>query len=57
VDLSRVVIGHAGDSTDLGYLISRDVLPALRRAGVTEEQIHLMLVGNPRRVLARQDPY
>jgi phosphotriesterase-related protein len=128
VDLSRVVIGHAGDSTDLGYLesladqgsylgmdrfgidsitpfedrvatvaamcerghagrmvlshdsycfndrfdhdvvaarhpdyhllhISRDVLPALRRAGVTEEQIRLMLVDNPRRVLARRDPY
>ncbi|HEY7489010.1 MAG TPA: phosphotriesterase-related protein [Streptosporangiaceae bacterium] len=122
VDLSRVVIGHAGDSTDLGYLqeliangsylgmdrfgieftsfedrvatvvalcerghadrlvlshdsycfndrfdpevvrerhpnyhllhISRDVLPALRAAGVTEEQIHLMLVDNPRRILS-----
>jgi len=127
VDLSRVVIGHAGDSTDLGYLeelaasgsylgmdrfgiefasledrvatvaamcarghagrmvlghdsycfndrfepevikqrhpnyhllhISQDVLPALRRAGVPEEQIRLMLVDNPRRVLARRDPY
>jgi phosphotriesterase-related protein len=127
VDLSRVVIGHAGDSTDLTYLeelaasgsylgmdrfgieftsledrvatvaamcarghagrmvlghdsycfndrfepevvkerhpnyhllhISQDVLPALRRAGVPEEQIRLMLVDNPRRVLARGDPY
>jgi phosphotriesterase-related protein len=128
VDLGRVVIGHAGDSTDLAYLeelvangsylgmdrfgietispfedrvavvaamcerghagrmvlshdsycfndrfdqdvvaerhpdyhllhISRDVLPALRRAGVTEEQIRLMLVDNPRRILARRDPY
>ncbi|WP_327086219.1 phosphotriesterase-related protein [Nonomuraea sp. NBC_01738] len=122
VDLSRVVIGHAGDSTDLAYLeellaagsylgmdrfgietispfedrvavvaalcerghadrlvlshdsycfndrfdadvvrrrhpnyhllhVSRDVLPALRERGVTEEQIHQMLVGNPRRIL------
>nr|BFE88386.1 hypothetical protein GCM10020093_109870 [Planobispora longispora] len=118
MDLSRVVIGHAGDSTDLTYLeeliangsylgmdrfgintispfedrvatvaalcerghagrmvlshdsycfndrfdhevvrrrhpdyhllhISRDVLPELRRRGVTEEQIHRMLVANP----------
>lgn len=122
VDLSRVVIGHAGDSTDLGYLeeliaagsyigmdrfgietissfedrvavvaemcarghagrmvlshdsycfndrfdpdvvrsrhpnyhllhISRDVLPELRGRGVTEDQIHQMLVENPRRIL------
>ncbi len=29
--------------------IHRDVLPALRAAGVTEEQINDMLVGNPRR--------
>ena len=121
VDLSRVVIGHAGDSTDLGYLeeliangsyigmdrfgieftsfedrvatvvamcerghanrmvlshdsycfndrfepevikqrhpnyhllhISRDVLPALRARGVTEEQIRQMLVTNPHDIL------
>jgi phosphotriesterase-related protein len=121
VDLGRVVIGHAGDSTDLTYLeellangsylgmdrfgieftsfedrvatvaalcerghagrmvlshdsycfndrfdpdvvrrrhpnyhllhISRDVLPALRERGVTDEQIDQMLVGNPRRIL------
>ncbi|WP_214326744.1 phosphotriesterase family protein [Nonomuraea sediminis] len=121
VDLSRVVIGHAGDSTDLDYLeeliaagsylgmdrfgidsispfedrvrvvaelcerghagsmvlshdsycfndrfdaevvrrrhpnyhllhIPRDVLPELRKRGVTEEQIHQMLVDNPRRI-------
>jgi phosphotriesterase-related protein len=30
--------------------ISDDVLPALRRAGVTDDQIELMLVGNPRRI-------
>jgi phosphotriesterase-related protein len=29
--------------------IHRDVLPALRAAGVTDEQIHAMLVDNPRR--------
>ncbi|MGW7482331.1 phosphotriesterase family protein [Nonomuraea muscovyensis] len=123
VDLTRVVIGHAGDSTDVAYLeelvaggsylgmdrfgidtispfedrvavvaemcarghagrmvlghdsycfndrfdaevvrrrhpdyhllhVSRDVLPELRRRGVTEEQIHQMLVDNPRRVFA-----
>ncbi|MET7466171.1 phosphotriesterase-related protein [Nonomuraea sp. NPDC005501] len=121
VDLGRVVIGHAGDSTDVAYLeelvangsfigmdrfgigtispfedrvavvaalcerghagrmvlghdsycfndrfdaevvrrrhpdyhllhVSRDVLPELRRRGVTEEQIHQMLVDNPRRI-------
>jgi phosphotriesterase-related protein len=121
VDLGRVVIGHAGDATDLAYLeeliaggsylgmdrfgidtispfedrvatvaalcarghagrlvlghdsycfndrfdedvvrrrhpnyhllhISRDVLPELRRRGVTEDQIHQMLVDNPRRI-------
>ncbi|MEU6728495.1 phosphotriesterase-related protein [Nonomuraea wenchangensis] len=31
--------------------ISRDVLPELRRRGVTDDQIHQMLVGNPRRIL------
>ncbi|MGW3343859.1 phosphotriesterase family protein [Nonomuraea rubra] len=123
VDLGRVVIGHAGDSTDVAYLeelvangsylgmdrfgietissfedrvaivaelcerghagkmvlshdsycfndrfdaevvrqrhphyhllhISRDVLPALRGRGVTDDQIHQMLVVNPRRIFA-----
>ncbi|WP_308250573.1 phosphotriesterase family protein [Nonomuraea rhizosphaerae] len=122
-DLRKVVIGHAGDSTDVAYLeelaangsflgmdrfgietispfedrvrvvaemcerghagqmvlshdsycfndrfdpdvvrqrhpnyhllhISRDVLPELRKRGVTEEQIHQMLVDNPRRIFA-----
>ncbi|MFI7417969.1 phosphotriesterase [Nonomuraea sp. NPDC049684] len=122
VDLDRVVIGHAGDSTDLAYLeelvaggsylgmdrfgietissfedrvavvaamcerghagkmvlghdsycfndrfdpdvvrrrhpnyhllhISRDVVPELRRRGVTGDQLHQMLVDNPRRIL------
>ncbi|NLU72942.1 phosphotriesterase [Streptomyces sp. HNM0575] len=125
VDLTRVVIGHCGDSTDLGYLmsiadrgsvlgmdrfgletrlpfeqrvetvaalcergyadrmvlahdascyidwypmrelpsllpdwhylhISRDVLPALRERGVTEEQITAMMTVNPRRMLERR---
>jgi phosphotriesterase-related protein len=30
--------------------ISNDVLPALRRAGVTEDQIQQMMEGNPRRI-------
>lgn len=132
VDLSRVVIGHSGDSTDLDYLralldagstigadrfglylpdigmpamgtrvntlaqlcaegysdrivlshdvtcygdwlprdlgggtlgdwvqthVSDKVVPALYEAGVTAEQVDQMLVGNPRRILERRDPY
>ena len=128
VDLTRVVIGHSGDSEDIGYLeellkrgsyigmdrfgidvylttekrvatiaklcelghadrmvlshdascyidwypqealraavpnwhyahISRDVVPALRAAGVTEEQVRLMTVDNPRRIFERQGAY
>jgi phosphotriesterase-related protein len=128
VDLTRIVIGHAGDSTDLAYLrelmdngstigmdrfgvdvmssfedrintvahlcaagyagrmilshdyscyldlfdddvraahfpkwsythIFDDVLPALRARGVTEHQIHQMLVANPRRLFERQEAY
>ena len=128
VDLSRVIIGHSGDSTDLDYLeelaaagsylgmdrfgldnitsfddrvdtvvrmcerghagkmvlahdascyidwlpeaalpvalpnwhylhIHNDVLPALRRRGVTEEQITTMLVDNPRAIFSRQVGY
>jgi phosphotriesterase-related protein len=128
VDLSRVIIGHSGDSEDLEYLqgligagsfigmdrfglhrllpterrvatiaelckkglagsivlshdtncysdnieprvmeerlpdwrythIPRDVVPALRAAGVTEAQIDEMLVNNPRRIFERQGGY
>jgi phosphotriesterase-related protein len=128
VDLSRVVIGHSGDSDDVEYLasiiargsyigmdrfgldvflsfekrvetvaklcelghagkmvlahdtncfmdtipppvkaarmpkwhfehVSRDVLPALRERGVTDEQIRTMTVENPRRIFERQDGY
>jgi phosphotriesterase-related protein len=128
VDLSRVIIGHSGDTEDLDYLqellkrgsylgmdrfgidiylptdkrvaviaklcelgyadrivlshdascyidwfptemiratvpnwhfrhISEDVLPALRQAGVTEEQIRLMTVDNPRRIFEHGGPY
>jgi phosphotriesterase-related protein len=128
VDLSRVVIGHSGDSTDIGYLeeliaggsylgmdrfgidvilpfedrvnivaqmcerghagkmvlshdancyfdaipeeivsqampnwnylhIHNDVIPALKRRGVTDEQLHTMLVDNPRRIFERQTAY
>ena len=128
VDLSRVVIGHSGDTNDMGYLeeliangsilgmdrfgidgylptaervkviaelcargyadrmvlshdascyldwipgeippstmphwhylhISKDVLPALREAGVTDAQIDTMLVDTPRRFLENAGPY
>ena len=128
VDLSRVVIGHSGDSEDLEYLetlmkrgsfigmdrfgvdvilptdkrvatiaalcergyagqmvlshdascyidwfprealqaavpnwhfrhITEEVLPALRQAGVTEEQVRQMTVDNPRRIFERQGGY
>ncbi len=128
VDLSRVVIGHSGDTEDIGYLeellkrgsfigmdrfgidiylstekrvkvvarlcemghadrmvlshdaacyidwypreairnavpnwhylhISRDVLPALRGAGVSDEQIQQMMVENPRRIFERTGSY
>ena len=128
VDLSRIVIGHSGDSEELDYLdtlmkrgsyigmdrfgldmflstdkrvatiarlcemgyaekmvlshdancyfdwvdsevmrrvapnwhfnhIPDDVIPALREAGVSEEQVHTMTVDNPRRILERQGAY
>ncbi|HVG19292.1 MAG TPA: phosphotriesterase-related protein [Blastocatellia bacterium] len=128
VDLSRVVIGHSGDTTDIDYLenliargsyigmdrfgldvllpfeervntvadmcrrghagrmvlshdaacfndwlpeaalpsvlpnwhylhIHNDVIPALKERGVTDEQLHLMLVENPRKFFERQGAY
>jgi phosphotriesterase-related protein len=128
VDLSRVIIGHSGDTTDLGYLeeligngssigmdrfgidtllsfedrvntvaemcrrghaekmvlshdaacynhwlperplpamlprwnylhIHNDVIPALKKKGVTDEQLHIMLVSNPRKIFERQGAY
>ena len=128
VDLSRVVIGHSGDTTDVEYLeeliangsyigmdrfgidtilpfeervntvavmcarghagkmvlshdaacfnhwlperplpmilprwhylhIHNDVIPALKRKGVTEEHLHKMLVENPRKIFERQGAY
>ncbi len=128
VDLSRVVIGHSGDTTDLDYLcelmsngstigmdrfgidsilsfedrvstvarlcelghasqmvlshdaacfnhwlperqlpamlprwhylhIHNDVIPALRDAGVSQEQLDAMLIENPRRIFERQGAY
>jgi len=128
VDLSRVVIGHSGDTTDLSYLeeligngsyigmdrfgidtivsfedrvntvaemckrghvgkmvlshdaacynhwlperplpamlprwhylhIHNDVIPALKQQGVTEEQLHTMLVENPRNIFEKQGKY
>jgi len=127
VDLSRVVIGHSGDTTDIDYLeeliangsyigmdrfgidvllpfedrvntvarlcerghaekmvlsqdaacfndwlpanvdqilprwnflhIHNDVIPALKERGVTDEQINMMLVDNPRKIFERQGRY
>jgi phosphotriesterase-related protein len=128
VDLTRVIIGHSGDTTDLAYLeelvgngsyigmdrfgidtilsfedrvatvatmcqrghadkmvlshdaacfnhwlperqlpavlprwnylhIHNDVIPALRKAGVTEAQLNTMLVENPRRIFEVQGAY
>ncbi len=128
VDLSRVVIGHSGDTTDLDYLeeliangsylgmdrfgidtilsfedrvntvvvmcerghakkmvlshdaacfnhwlperplplilprwhylhIHNDVIPALKQKGVTDEDLHKMLVENPRKIFERQGAY
>ncbi len=125
VDLSRVIIGHCGDTSDFDYLerlaqagsylgmdrfgivgvpfdrvdmlvrmcergyadrmvlshdyipfndqladsfyanspgwdylhIPNSLLPALRERGVTEAQIHSMLVENPRRIFEQQGPY
>lgn len=128
VDLSRVIIGHSGDSDDIDYLrrlmdrgsyigmdrfglemilptekrvatiaqlcrlgyaermvlshdascffdwydpalmrqaapnwhynfIPDEVIPALRRAGVSEEEIRMMTVDNPRRIFERQGAY
>jgi len=128
VDLTRVVIGHSGDTTDLDYLqeliasgsylgmdrfgidtilpfeqrvatvaalcergyaermvlshdaacfndwlperalpavlpnwhymhIHNDVIPALKQRGVTDQQIHTMLVDNPREIFSRQGGY
>jgi phosphotriesterase-related protein len=128
VDLTRVVIGHSGDTTDLDYLeeliangsylgmdrfgidvilpfeqrvntvaamcerghagkmvlshdaacfndwlperalpsvlpnwhymhIHNDVIPALKKRGVTDEQIHTMMLDNPRAIFERQGSY
>ncbi len=36
--------------------ISDDILPALRKAGISEEQIEQMLVRNPRAIFEAQKP-
>jgi len=48
----------AGALPNWHYLhIEKDVLPALRDSGVTEEQIDQMLVDNPRRYFENVEPY
>ena len=47
-----------GAAANWHYLhIENDVLPALRRLGVTEEQINQMLVENPHRYFETADAY
>jgi phosphotriesterase-related protein len=63
----RMVLSHdAGLFNDWGsptfpswhYLhLHEDVLPELRRQGVTEEQIDQMLIDNPRAIFEQQEPY
>lgn len=48
--------GPLGTLPNWHYLhISRDVIPALRKAGVTEAQIDTMLIDNPRRYFETRD--
>ena len=37
--------------------MTHDVLPALRKKGVTDDQIHTMLVDNPRRIFSASGGY
>ena len=37
--------------------IHNDVIPALKQRGVTDQQLHTMLVDNPRRIFERQGAY
>ena len=37
--------------------IHNDVIPALKARGVTDEQLHTMLVENPRKIFERQGAY
>ena len=37
--------------------IHNDVIPALKERGVTDEQLHTMLVDNPRRIFERKGAY
>jgi phosphotriesterase-related protein len=37
--------------------IHNDVIPALKQKGVSDEQVHTMLVENPRKIFERQGAY
>jgi phosphotriesterase-related protein len=37
--------------------IHDDVIPALKSHGVTEEQLHMMLVDNPRKIFSLKGGY
>ena len=47
-----------GSNPDWNYThLSRDVLPLLRAAGVSGDQIEAMTAGNARRLFENQTPY
>jgi phosphotriesterase-related protein len=37
--------------------IHNDVIPALKKSGVTDQQLHTMLVDNPRKIFEHQGAY
>lgn len=48
------------DSAQLGTTLMHehnDVIPALKQKGVSDEQVHTMLVENPRKIFERQGAY
>jgi len=55
--LAREMAGAGGSAiTTTTTHISDDILPALRKAGVSEDQIEQMLVGNPRVIFEVRKP-
>jgi phosphotriesterase-related protein len=52
----RAAIEQSAPNWHYNYLVD-DVIPALKQAGVGEEQIHQMMVENPRRIFENTEPY
>ncbi len=59
VDAFRRYSDLGGSIAGLARIVHapEDVLPALRNAGVSEEQIRQMTVANPRRIFEHSGPY